>query len=91
MLKINKRWGFYALLIACLLLALIRYAFQMDVPRIFLTALIIAIAMFGDRDEILAILLGCIPLHNAIDFYTAILACALIYVLKNPKKKLVYI
>ena len=48
----------------------------------FLTAIIVAIALFGSQEEILAISLCCIPLHEAIDFYVVLVACALLLIVK---------
>lgn len=84
-IRINKHFRFCTLLTVLMLLILARYAFRLEIPRIVLTAIIIFLAVLGDRDEILAVCMSCIPLHNAIDFYTAIIICVLIYILKNPK------
>lgn len=83
MLRFNKRVLFYIMTAILILLIFLRYSFQIDVPRIVLTCLIVAIAFISDSDEILAIMMGCIPLHNAIDFYLALSVCAVIYIVKH--------
>ena len=63
-------------------LVFVRYAFGINIPGILLTAVIIAIAAIGDRDEIIAISMCCIPLHEAIDFYISLAFCAMILAIK---------
>ena len=82
-IRLNKRTCFYVLLTILILLLMIRYSFQIEIPRTLLTATVVAIAMFGDRNEIVAIVMGCVPLHSAIDFYIAVVACAIILIVKN--------
>lgn len=82
-IRINKRSIFYFLLTVLLVLVLMRYGFQIELPRIVITLIVIAIAFLGDKTEILAISMCCIPLHNAVDFYLAIFMCAVIYIFKN--------
>lgn len=82
-IRLNKRSCFYILLtVLCVLLA-VRYAFGIELPRMVLTAIVIAMGMIGDHNETLAIAMGCIPLHQAIDFYIAVVALAGILLLKN--------
>lgn len=76
---------FVCLLTVLIVLAFTRYAFSINIPRMLLTFVVIAIALIGDKDEILAVSMCCIPLHNAIDFYIAMVACATIYVFKNHR------
>ena len=84
--KKNKHLVFYALLTLLLLLLLVGYTFQLNIPQSVLTGIIIIIALLGSQNEILAISLCCIPLHSTVDFYLAIGVCAIIYVLKNSQK-----
>ena len=85
-IKLNRRSCFYILLTVLCLLLLVRYSFRIEIPRIVLTAIIIIIAFIGDKNEILAITIGCIPLQNAIDFYICLMICAVILVFKNYKQ-----
>ncbi len=85
MIKINRRVCFYALMTLLFALILVRYAFQVDIPRIVLTAVVVLMAFVGDQNEALAVLMCCIPMHEAVDFYYSILLCAIIYVLKSLK------
>ena len=83
-IKLTKRSCFYILLSILLLLLAIRYSFQVEIP--ILTAIVIIMAMFGNRNEIVAVAMSCIPLHNAVDFYVAIVACAGILIIKNSSR-----
>lgn len=83
MVKINKRIAFYILMTVLILLVLARYAFFMDIPRLVITGIIVMIALMGDRNEILAIAMCCIPLHEAVDFYTAIAICGALLIVKT--------
>lgn len=82
-IKKGAHFGFGCLLAFLIALLIARYSFNMDIPRIVLTSVVIAIAIIGNQSEILAILLCCIALHEAIDFYIALFACIVILVAKN--------
>ena len=85
--KISKHehlW-FGCLLGFLLLLILIRYAFQVDVPRVVLLVVIALIATIGDRSEIIAASISLIPMHESIDFYYALVICMAIYLIKYFK------
>ena len=81
--KRRKHTRFYALLTLLTGLIFVRYGLQLGIPRIILTGVIALIALLGDRNEILAIAMCCIPMHEAVDFSVALAACAGCYVLKN--------
>ncbi len=51
-----------------------------------LTVIVIAMGMVGNQNETLAIAMGCIPLHQAIDFYIAIVMLAVILILKSIRQ-----
>lgn len=87
-IKIKKcnHLRFYLLLALLIVLLLVRYTLQIDIPRIVLTAVIAIIAISGSREEILAIAMCCIPLHEAVDLYYSIGACMAAFVIKNPKR-----
>lgn len=81
----KKRWEhvrFYSLLCVLAVLLFVRYGLERDIPRIILTGTIAVIALLGNRNEILAIAMCCIPLHEAVDFFYAVVACAGVYILK---------
>ena len=82
----EKHTRFYILLSCLLVLLMIRYGLQIGIPRAVLTAIIALIAVSGSRNEILAIAMCCIPLHEAVDFFYVLVACAGAYVIKNNKK-----
>ena len=82
----KENHGVFSCLVTLLILLLFtRYSFNVDIPRVVLTSVVIAIAVIGTKDEILAISLCCIPLHEAIDFYIALIACAVMLIAKNPR------
>ena len=60
----NKHYRtlFFSMLIILLGLCFLRYALQIDFPRGILLALAVLIALLGDRDEIIAMCICCIPL-----------------------------
>lgn len=84
-IKKSSHVGFISLLTLLSALLFLRYSFNIEIPRIILTAVIIVIALIGSPNEILAISLCCIPLHEAIDFYIALVACAIVLVVKTSR------
>lgn len=74
-------FGFLVILLVTLLF--VRYAFSVDIPKNLITCIILAIAALGSRDEILAISLCCIPMHEAVDFYIALAICAVALAIKT--------
>lgn len=73
----------FGLLLGLLLtLILIRYAFQVDIPRIVLLAVIALTALLGDKNEIIALCIAFIPMHESIDFYFALVICMAVYILR---------
>lgn len=79
----NVRHGrFWCMLGLLILLIMVRYAFQIDIPRIVLLVLIGMMALLGDRDEIVALCLCFIPMHESIDFFYALVICTCIYLVK---------
>lgn len=85
-IRINKRICFYALLALLFVLLMVRYGLQIEIPRIAVTIVILAIAAIGTNNEIFAITMSCIPLHEAVDFFYALVGCALVYLVKNYKR-----
>ena len=82
----KSRKRFWCLLGLLLLLIMVRYGFQTDIPRVAFLLVIGLIAIFGDRDEILAMLMCCIPLHESVDFFYAVVLCTVVYVCKQFHK-----
>lgn len=73
----------FGLLLGLLLtLILVRYAFQIDIPRIVLLAVIALTALLGDKNEIIALCIAFIPMHESIDFYFALVICMAVYILR---------
>ena len=87
-IKINKNnhFLFYSLLSVLIVLLFARYAFLINIPRIVLTVIVFAIAICGNKNEVIAIAMCCLPLHNAINLYMAISVCAFMYVIKENKR-----
>ena len=76
----NHHRRFACLLGLLLLLIMTRYAFQIDVPRVIFLAVIGLIVLLGEQDEITAMIIACIPLHESIDFFYALVLCTVVYV-----------
>lgn len=73
----------FAILLGFLLSVIaVRYAFQIDIPRLFFTLVIIVIALLGDRNEIMALIICCIPLHESVDLFYSLVSCVLVYILR---------
>ena len=81
-IKKSSHLVFGCLLTLLLGLVFVRYSFGINIPGILLTAVVIAIAALGNRDEIIAILMCCIPLHEAIDLYITLAVCSVILIVK---------
>lgn len=79
----QDRRRFWWLLGLLLLLIMIRYGLQTDIPRVIFLLIIGLIALTGDRDEIVAMSMCCIPLHESIDFFYALVICTLVYICKQ--------
>lgn len=78
----NHHRRFVCLLGLLLLMIMTRYAFQIDLPRLAFLGMIGLIALLGDQDEITAMIIACIPLHESIDFFYALVLCTVVYVCK---------
>lgn len=78
----GRHGRFWCLLGLLILLIMTRYAFQIDIPRVVLLAVIGLITLLGDRDEIAAMYLCFIPMHESIDFFYALVLCTGIYLVK---------
>ena len=74
---------FYLFLLLFILLLFARYGLQLEIPRVLLTIVISIIVLQGQKDEILAIAMSCIALHEAVDFYYSIYICIIIYIIKR--------
>lgn len=78
----RKRTGFYGLLALIIILAFVRYGLQVPVPKLSLLAVAMVIAFRGDRDEILAMCICCIPLQESIDMFMTLTGCMLVWLVK---------
>lgn len=84
-IKKNSYTAFGLLVALLLVLVFVRYAFSVEIPKAVLTAVLIAIAIVGNKNELMAVCLCCIPLHEAVDFYTSLALCAVIWMVKYHK------
>lgn len=84
-IKKNSYTAFGLLVALLLVLVFIRYAFSVEIPKAVLTAVLVAIAVVGNKNELMAVALCCIPMHEAVDFYTSLALCAIIWVVKYHK------
>lgn len=86
MLQLNEkqrgRVWFWCLLALLLTLCFVRYALQVNFPQIILLGLAVLIAFLGNRDEIIAICICCIPLHTSFNYAYAVLLGIVIYAVK---------
>ena len=78
--KNHKR--FFALLGLLLLCCFVRYTFQINIPQVVFLGISFLMAVTGDPDEIIAMCMCCIPLHNFFEFAFAILFGIICYVVK---------
>ena len=80
--QVNKKWVFGSLYALLMLLVFVRYVFQIDFPPFILLAITILMACLGDRNEILAVCMLCIPLTTAFQYTYALLFALLLYLAK---------
>lgn len=86
-IPVKNRHRRFACMLGCLLmLIMIRYSFQIDLPRVFFLAVIGLIVLLGSREEIAAMIVCCIPLHESIDFFYALVICTAVYVFKSHRQ-----
>ena len=78
----NSRVRFWCLFGLLLVLVSVRYALQIDIPRVLFLLIIGSIAVFGDRDEIVAMCMALIPMHESVDLFYSLVICFAVYVFK---------
>lgn len=76
---------FKGCLFLMLCLVFVRYSLQIDFPRELFLPIAALMACFGDRDEIMALIVCCIPLHTSIQYAYVVLICLVVYVAKYGK------
>lgn len=79
---INRHTRFYILVAILMTITLAKYAFLLNIHKLILSLIVVLIALSGDKDEILATIMCCIPLHNSINFYVATTVCSVVLVFK---------
>ena len=78
----NNHKRFYLLLGALLALIFVRYAFLIDIPRMIFVGVIVCMSLLADKDELLALYVCCIPLHESIDLFFSLAFITAIFVFK---------
>ena len=83
----TKSRVFFLLFLASFLLAVfLRNVIGVGIPPILLLGMYVIGACFCDGDEIIALLVCCIPLNSAFQYKYAILILLFIYLIKNPSE-----
>lgn len=82
MTKPHSRVLFYSLLAVLLGLCFIRNALQVNIPSQLLLAVALLMALLGDRDELIALCLCCIPLHTSLNAAYVLLFALLMCLVK---------
>lgn len=83
----TKSRVFFILLLALVLFTVfLRNVIGVDIPPIIILIMYSVGACFCDRDEIIALLVCCIPLNSAFQYKYAILILLFIYFIKNPSE-----
>lgn len=81
-LKIDKRTRFTILLLVLLISIFLKYSLQLNVPSITFLVISMLIAVLGDRDEILAMCICCIPLYTVMKYHYIVAICVIVYLYK---------
>lgn len=80
--KKSNRGVFYLGMLFMWLLIVARNVLSINIPVLAILAVGVIIAMLGDRDEIIALAVCCIPMSNSFQYKYLILLCILIYAIK---------
>lgn len=80
--KKSNRLGFFAGIAFMWLLLFARNVLNIGIPVFALLAVGAVIAMLGDRDEIIALAVCCIPMSNSFQYKYLVLLCIVIYLIK---------
>lgn len=80
---INKKIKRYTLFGSLMVLTLMRYGFQINIPQELLLLVTAIIACLGDNDDIIAMILCCIPLYSSFDYLYAVLIGSVVFAVKN--------
>ena len=81
----HSRARFWSLLAVLLALCFVRYALRINLPRTVLLVVAAVIMLAGDRDEVIAMCICCIPLHESIDLYYTLVIWVIIYAMRFSK------
>lgn len=77
---------FYYLLVLLCGLCFVRYALQVNFPKNFFLLIVALIAALGNHDEIIAMMMCCIPLHTSLHYFYALLICLAFFLLKYHRE-----
>lgn len=83
--KGNNRYRFYALYLLMLLLLFFNYALLIPISPMVYVVILACAVFLGDRDEIIAVCICCIPLFTAIDSHYVIISCIAVLFFKYGK------
>ncbi len=81
-IKVPHKWPFYTLFSLLMLLLFFRYALLISFPSVVFVGILAMMAFWGDREEILAVCICCVPLDAAVPFYCVLLFCIAVYAFK---------
>ena len=85
-LKLNSQWAFYALMAMLMLMLFARHALEVDIPDLLFVGVSVLMVMSGDRDQVLAVLVMCIPLTMAFSTIYACLAGIVTWTVRYKKQ-----
>ena len=84
-MKVSRRWLFWGLFSIFALFLILRYMLMIYFSSLIFVAILAMIAFVGDRDEILATCVCCIPLSMTFQYYYVIAICMVMYLCKYGK------
>ena len=84
-IQLNKKWAFGFLYALLMVILFVRYVFQISFPDVVIQGITILMVCLGDRDQIVAVCMLCIPLTTAFQDTYTLLTAAVLLVVKHGK------
>ena len=84
-LKIDKKNKAPVLFTLLLLSVWLRFGIGLEIPVFLFSTLAIVIAIIGNNDDIIALIMCCIPLHTSIQYMMIVAIAMLLFLVKNYK------
>ena len=81
--QFNRKWTFYVLMSVFWLTLILRNYFNIGIPVAVFLVYALAISVLGDRNEMIALAVCCIPLSTSMQYKYIILIIIGVYVLKH--------